>query len=82
VDQADLHEAAVVSLAEVLVDDGGDVARLERMQVEPVLDGDADRLVVGVVDGQRVRGAARPSGARPSAGSSRDTPPRACTVRR
>ena len=85
VDQPDFAEPALVGGPEVLLDDRRNVARGEGVEVERVLDGDADGLVVGdqrrpEVAG-RFRGAGRPSRAPASAGSSGDPPPRACTVR-
>ena len=43
VDQADFGETALVRFPEVFVDNGGHVARSERVQIEGVLDRDANR---------------------------------------
>lgn len=43
VDQADLAEPRLVRRAKILIDDRGDVARVERVQVYGVLDGKATR---------------------------------------
>ena len=82
VDQADLDKAPRVGLGEIFLDDGGDVRRAERVEIECVLDRDADRIV-GIVrglDGGATSGGRR-RGAATSAENSRDPPPRACTVR-
>jgi hypothetical protein len=66
VDQPDLGEAARVGLAQVVVDDGGDVGGREGVEVERVLDRERDRRVrvgrVGRLGGRRaqLRGSARP----------------------
>jgi len=46
VNQTDLAQAARVSRDDVLLDDGGDVPRHERMQIKRVLDRDRNRLVL------------------------------------
>ena len=82
VDQPDLGKATRVGLGEIFLDDRGDVRGPERVEIECVLDRDADRIV-GIVrgfDGEATSGGRR-RGAATSAGSSRDPPPRACTVR-
>ena len=46
-DEAHLGETALVGGHQIVLHDGGDVARRERVKVEGVLDGDADGIVVG-----------------------------------
>jgi hypothetical protein len=48
VNQPHLAEARLVGRLHVLVDDRRDVARRERVQVERVLDGNGDRIGIGL----------------------------------
>jgi hypothetical protein len=51
VDQPDFAQAGGVRLADVLIDDRRNVARMERVEVERVLDGDVVRMIRGVRHG-------------------------------
>src|SRR6185503_6534040 len=69
VDQAHLREASPGRLAEILLDDGRDVPGREGVQVEGVLDGQDDRILIVhfIIHALRlppVMGATRPSGCR------------------
>ena len=52
VDQPDLAQAGRMRLADVLIDHRRNVARMERVKVERVLDGDVVRMIRGVRHGR------------------------------
>jgi len=62
VDQADLGKAVRMSLVKVVIDNGADVGRREGVQVQRILDRDADRLAVhaGGLWGPHVTGGGPP----------------------
>ena len=60
VDQPHLVEAGLLGGLEVRLDDRGNLARCERMQVERVLDRNDDRLVAGARHARRPRRESRP----------------------
>ena len=59
VNQPDLAKTALVGGDEIFLDDGGDVPRRKGVEIERVLDRNADEFVVGIQRSRRVRAGCR-----------------------